>query len=76
MLKRNFFVLKKRDLAGIFDALTAHNILKSFCSSRKSSHGLEVITVAFLGMSYKIDSPKAVPEPRVHMRVCAFESRD
>ena len=63
-------------LGALDDALTAHNILKSFCSSLKSSHGLEVITVAFLGMSYKMDSPKAVPEPRVQMRVCAFKELD
>ena len=53
--------------------LTAHKILKSFCSNLRSSDGLEVITVAFLGISYKMDSPKAVPEPSVQIRVCALK---
>jgi hypothetical protein len=48
---------------------TSHKILKSFCSTLKSITVDDVITVAFLGVSYKIDSPKAAPASNVQISV-------
>ncbi len=48
---------------------TSHKILKSFCSTLKSITIDDVITVAFRGVSYNIDSPKAAPASNVQMSV-------
>lgn len=45
---------------------TSQRTLKSFCSTRSSSQCSLVTTVACRGVSFRMDSPNAVPMPSVH----------
>ena len=53
--------------------LTSHNALKSFCSMRSSSLLSLVTMVAWRGVLSRMDSPKAVPIPRVQMVTASWE---
>lgn len=54
--------------------LTSHSALKSFCSMRSSSLLSLVTMVAWRGVLSRMDSPKAVPIPRVQMVTASWES--
>lgn len=53
--------------------LTSHSALKSFCSMRSSSLLSLVTMVAWRGVLSRMDSPKAVPIPRVQMVTASWE---
>lgn len=55
--------------------LTSHSALKSFCSMRRSSLLSLVTIVAWRGVLSRMDSPKAVPIPRVQMVTASWESK-
>jgi len=52
---------------------TSQSALKSFCSIRRSSLYSLVTMVAWRGVLSRMDSPKAVPIPRVHIVTASFE---
>lgn len=55
--------------------LTSQSALKSFCSIRRSSLCSLVTMVAWRGVLSRMDSPKAVPTPRVHIVTASFDSK-
>ena len=66
---------KREGRSSSLSRLTSHRALNSLCSMRSSSLTSRVTMVACRGVLSKMDSPNAVPMPRVQIVTASFGRR-